>query len=304
MARKSRGKNRGHHREREHASPAPAARAARATPKLPPDRVVLALAFVGMLLTAYLSVVAWRGGGAAFCSAGSGCDVVQGSAWSRLFGVPIAAWGLALYALLAWKAWQPATTRLRRWRGLWRLSLVGLAISLYLTFAGVFALGATCTWCLLSLATISAIFAMVALRRPEGAPGATWGSWLLGSGLVALGLVAVLHVAATGVWQRPADPRLVALADHLQQAGVRYYGASWCANCQRQSKLFGAAGARLPYTECSPDGRGGGVAFECTAAGIGSYPTWVIGGQPYTGVIEPERLAKMTGFDWERPRGE
>ena len=301
MARKSKGKNRGHHREREHASPTPAAKTA---PKLSPDRAVLALAFVGMLLTAYLSVVAWRGGGAAFCTAGSGCDLVQGSAWSRLFGIPIAAWGFALYALLAWTAWRPATTRLRRWRGLWRLSLVGLAISLYLTLAGVLALEATCLWCLLSLATIAAIFALVAVRRPEGAPGATWASWLLGSGLAALAMVAVLHVAATGLWQRPADPRLLALADHLQQAGVRYYGASWCANCQRQTKLFGAAADRLPYTECSPDGRSGGVAFECTRAGVASYPTWIIGGQPYAGVIEPERLARMTGFDWERPRGE
>ena len=299
MGRKSKGRAHGHHREREHPSSSPAAKT---VPRLPPDRVVLALAFVGMLLTAYLSVVAWRGGGAAFCTAGSGCDVVQGSAWSRLFGIPVAAWGFALYALLTWTAWRPATTRLRRWRGLWRLSLVGVAISLYLTLVGVFVLEATCPWCLLSLATIAAIFATVALRRPEGAPGATWASWLLGSGLVALGLVAVLHVAATGSWQRPADARLLALADHLQQAGVRYYGASWCVNCQRQSKLFGAAAERLPYTECSPDGRSGGVAFECTTAGVTSYPTWVIGGQPYTGVIEPERLARMTGFDWERVR--
>lgn len=164
MARKSKGKNRGHHREREHASPTPAAKTA---PKLSPDRAVLALAFVGMLLTAYLSVVAWRGGGAAFCTAGSGCDVVQGSAWSRLFGIPIAAWGFALYALLAWTARRPATTRLRRWRGLWRLSLVGLAISLYLTLAGVLALEATCLWCLLSLATIAAIFALVAVAGAE-----------------------------------------------------------------------------------------------------------------------------------------
>lgn len=300
MGRKSKGRTHGHHRERQHASP-PVAKAA---PKLPPDRIVLALALVGMLLTAYLSVVAWRGGGAAFCTAGSGCDVVQGSAWSRLFGIPVAAWGFALYALLAWTAWRPATTRLRRWRGLWRLSLVGVAISVYLTLVGLFALEAACLWCLLSLATIAAIFAAVALRRPEGAPGSTWASWLLGSGLVALGLVAVLHVAATGLWQRPADPRLVALAEHLQQAGVRYYGASWCVNCQRQTKLFGAAADRLPYTECSPDGRSGGVAFECTRAGIGSYPTWVIGGQPYAGVIEPERLARMTGFDWDRSRSE
>ena len=302
MGRKSKGKAR--KSQHEIASPQlPHAKAA--ARRTPADRVVLALAAIGMLLTAYLSVVAWRGDGAAFCDAGSGCDVVQGSAWSTLFGVPIAAWGFTLYALLAWTAWRPAPTRLQRWRGLWRLSLFGLAISLYLTLAGVFALQATCGWCLLSLATITAIFLRVALQRPEGAPGTRWTSWLLGNGLVALGLVAVLQVAATGLWQRPADARLLALAEHLQQSGVRYYGASWCANCQRQKRLFGGAAAeRLPYTECSPDGRSGGVAAECTRAGVSSYPTWVIGGQPYVGVLEPERLAGMTGFDWERTRGD
>ena len=294
MGRKSKGKGHGSHH-----GVAPAQ--AKAVAKPAGDRAVLALAVAGLLLTAYLSFVAWRGGGAALCTQGSGCDVVQDSAWSRLFGIPIAAWGFALYALLAWIAWRPASP-LRRWRGLWRWSLVGVAISVYLTVAGIVALQSVCVWCLLSLATITAIFLVVALRRPEGAPGAPWGTWWLGSGLVALGLVAALHVATLGVGQRPADARLVALADHLRQSGVHYYGASWCVNCQRQSKLFGAAASRLPYTECSPDGRNGGVALACTSAGITGYPTWVIGGRPQTGVIEPEQLARMTGFDWERER--
>ena len=250
-----------------------------------------------MLLTGYLSFVAFDGSGAAFCTEGSGCDVVQDSQWSRLFGVPIAAWGFALYALLAWFAWRPAPRGVR-WRRIWRLSFLGLVISVYLTLAGGIALQAFCAWCLLSLATMAAIFALVQSSRPDGAPGAPWTTWLLGNGLVALALVATLHVSATGLLQRPEDPRLRGLAEHLHASGAKFYGASWCPDCTAQKKAFGVSAARLPYVECSPNGRNGGVAFECTSAGIGGYPTWVIDGAHHVEMIEPERLAGMTGYDW------
>ncbi len=271
--------------------------------KPPVDRVVLVLSAFGLLLTAYLSIVAWGESGAAFCTEGSGCDVVQGSRWSRFLGLPIAAWGFALYAALAWTAARPAP-KPARWRKLWRLAFWGLAISVYLTLAGWIALQALCAWCLASLATLAAIFAVVHVRKPDHAPGVPWPTWLLGNGLVVLALLAALQMSAMGLLERRENPRLRALAEHLQASGAKFYGASWCANCVAQKREFGAASGHLPYVECSPDGRSGGIAFECTAAGIGSYPTWMIGGQPYVGVIEPERLAKMTGFDWERPRGD
>lgn len=267
------------------------------------DLALRALTGFGLLLTAYLAWVASSGTAAAFCTEGSGCDVVQSSQWSRFLGLPIALWGFGLYAVLAWLAWRPGS-RVVRWRRLWRVSFLGLAISVYLTVAGWIALQALCLWCLLSLATMLAIFALVLASRPEGAPGVRRGPWLLGNGLVALGLVAALQVSASGLLERRGDPRLHGLAEHLQRSGVTYYGASWCANCREQSRRFGAAASRLPYVECSPNGRNGGVAFECIGAGITGYPTWIIGGRHYVEVIEPQRLAAMTGYDWEAARGE
>jgi uncharacterized membrane protein len=269
----------------------------------PGDWALRALALAGVLLTGYLAWAASTGTGAAFCGEGSGCDVVQGSAWSRFLGAPIALWGFGLHVLLAWAAWRPGS-RVLRWRWLCRLSFLGLAISVYLTLAGWIALQAYCLWCLLSLALLAAIFVLVLLSRPEGAPGARPGAWWLANALLALAVVAALHVSASGLLERRGDPRLHALADHLARSGVQYYGASWCGNCREQSRQFGAAASRLPYVECSPHGRSGGVAFECVAAGISGYPTWVIGGRHYVEVIEPQRLAAMTGFDWEGARSE
>lgn len=293
---KSRKRKAPRHGHDAHELPAQARDRASSTTKA--DLVLRALAVFGLLVTAYLAWVAWRAGGPVLCSEGSGCDLVQGSRWSRFLGLPIAAWGFVLYALLAWAAWRPAP-RLLRWRRLWRLSFLGLAVSVYLTVAGLVALRAACAWCLLSLATMAAIFAVVHATRPHGAPGAPWPTWLLGNGLLALGLLAALQLSAMGLLERREDPRLRALAEHLAQADARFYGASWCPNCTEQKRLFGAAAKRLPYVECSPEGRGGGVAFECIGARIGAYPTWVIEGRHYPELMPPERLARLTGFDWD-----
>lgn len=267
-------------------------------PRTRADLVLRLLSLFGLLLTAYLAWTALAGDRPAFCTSGAGCDVVQGSAWSRFLGMPIAVWGLLLYAALAWVAWRPAT-RLARWRRLWRLSFLGLAISVYLTIAGMVALQAVCAWCLLSLATLAAMFAIVQFNRPESAPGAPWNTFLLGNGLIALGLLAALQMSAMGLLERREDPRLRALAEHLASSGAKFYGASWCPNCTEQKRLFGPAAQHLPYVECSPQGRSGGVALECVSAGIGGYPTWIIGRQQLVEVVEPERLARLSGFDWD-----
>ncbi len=263
-----------------------------------PDWLLFGLALAGAVLTGYLAMVALNETAPAFCSAGSGCDVVQHSRWSRLFGIPIALWGFGLYALIAICALF-ATTRVKSWRRLWSLSLLGLAISVYLTLAGAIALDAFCAWCLLSLALFATIFVIATLRRPNTAPGLPWQRWLLNHGIVLIVVIGVLHVAQAGLLVRPEDPRMKALAEQLSARGAKFYGASWCPNCQTQKDLFGRSAERLPYVECSPNGRNGAVAFACVSANVTAYPTWIIRGRPYPEVLQPEQLARRVGFDWE-----
>lgn len=279
--------------------PAPAARSAR--PRLAPDRWVLGLAALGLLLTGYLTLAAWSSAAPALCAEGSACDVIQNSQWSMLLGLPIALWGFAVYALIALAA-ATGSTFTSRWRRLSRLTLLGLSISVYLTVVGIVSLDAVCAWCLASLATMAALFVLVHLRRP-GAPSGegSWGNWWLGNGLAAVAVLAALHVGLTGLLdRRPENPRVAALVDHLQATGARYYGASWCGSCRQQTRLFGASANRLPYVECSPQGRGGPVARVCVDAGVASYPTWQINGLLYSGLQQPEELAQLSGFAWER----
>jgi hypothetical protein len=54
----------------------------------------------------------------------------------------------------------------------------------------------------------------------------------------------------------------------------------------------------LPYVECDPRGVGAQPA-RCDQAGVRKYPTWMIGGQRYEGVMSVDDLARASGFKAE-----
>ncbi len=271
---------------------APAARQ-----RLAPDWPVVALAIFGLLVTGYLSAIALWGTLPLLCDGESGCATVQQSRWSVFLGLPIALWGFALYALIAAIAAAPGT-RLKRWRLVWPLALIGLAISVYLTLVGLIALQSVCGWCLLSLFAMAAIFVLVHIGRPASAPGTAWRSWLINNGAIALVVVVLMQLYYAGLFAPAENPRLQALASHLERTGAIYYGADWCVVCQQQNRLFGASAERLPYVECHPAGRTAPVALECVNAGVRSFPTWVIRGRQHNQLLQPEELARLSGFNW------
>lgn len=282
--------------ERNASRPAGGTRPPRNRPT--PDWPILVLAVLGVLITAYLSIVALNRDMPAFCSAGSSCELVQQSRWSTLFGAPIAIWGFGLYLLVALRALF-ASPKPGPWRRTWMFAALGLAISLYLTIATWIGVQAFCAWCLVSLAIWIAIFVLATVRRPPGGPGMPWSRFALNNGIVVLLVLGVMGMAQAGWLEPPEDPRLKALAEHLSARGVKFYGASWCPNCNQQKELFGRSAGRLPYIECSPNGRTGPVAFECVSAGLEGYPTWVIRNRKYAQVLNPEELAARSGFDWK-----
>jgi glutaredoxin len=87
-----------------------------------------------------------------------------------------------------------------------------------------------------------------------------------------------------------------ALAQHLLASGAKFYGAYWCSHCQKQKSLFGAtAAASLPYIECAADGENSQRQL-CKDKNIKMFPTWVIGGQYFTGTKELKEIAALTGY--------
>src|SRR5690625_6322594 len=83
-----------------------------------PHWSVLALAVAGMLLTGYLSIIAWSDSGASLCGPESSCDVIQQSRWSVVLRLHLAFWGFLLYALIGALA-REGTSGVQSWRGLW-----------------------------------------------------------------------------------------------------------------------------------------------------------------------------------------
>lgn len=256
-----------------------------------PDWTMLAIALAGMAVTAVLLWGANAAGDLPYCAEGSGCDIVQASAWSRFLGVPLALWGLVGYLALALVA--VSGTRARRRRTLAVLATAGFGVSIYLTAVSLWVIEATCPYCLLSAALLAAAFA-ASLR--EHATGGLR-SHGLGAGLAVL-IVFAMHLQAGGLFGRGAvaDPYLSGLAAHLDAAGATFYGASWCVHCQQQKAVFGAAAVTLPYVECSPNGPKAPRATRCEMAEIRNYPTWVIAGRRLERVLQAKELAVLTGY--------
>lgn len=88
----------------------------------------------------------------------------------------------------------------------------------------------------------------------------------------------------------------IRLAEHLTESGAKLYGAYWCPYSAAQKNAFASAMNLVPYVECDAEGYSA-QPEDCQAAGIEVYPTWVIGGDRYSGVQTLGKLARLSGFE-------
>ncbi len=119
------------------------------------------VALAGIAVAAYLTWAHYDDA-ALVCVAGGGCETVQGSEYSKIAGIPVAALGLAAYVvLLGLIVWDDARARLVTAA----IALVGLVFSLYLLVLQLFVIDAVCVWCLANdLVVAPALAVLTALR--------------------------------------------------------------------------------------------------------------------------------------------
>jgi len=147
---------------------------------------------------------------------------------------------------------------------------------------------------------VNALLILLLVRRPAHMPEHAWANSLpapLGSAVV---IVLVLALHFSGIFDPaagPEKPHLKALAVHLRDSGARFYGTYWCPACRQQKALFEASADRLPYIECTPNGRSGLPNLACVVNDIKDYPTWIIDGRRHNGVVPVAELARMSGFE-------
>ncbi|HWE34577.1 MAG TPA: vitamin K epoxide reductase family protein [Solirubrobacteraceae bacterium] len=143
--------------------------------------LMIVLAFIGLGVATYLTVVHYVGFQLLACSGGgkSSCATVQSSQWSTLAGIPVALLGLVGYvfilgSLLAPDRYESRTATLG-------FTLVGFAFSGYLTWREGHSIHAWCEWCLSSAGIMTVLFAL-SIARFLTAPAAGFGGGAGGGG--------------------------------------------------------------------------------------------------------------------------
>ena len=127
-----------------------------------PGWILVVLDVIGLLVAGYLSVVE-LGGGVPSCGPLHGCETVATSEYSRIAGIPVAVFGVALSLILltlalAWiRTDNPLLLDVHC-----GLSLIGVIFEVYFLSLQVFVIHAVCVWCTLYGLTLIARF-LVAL---------------------------------------------------------------------------------------------------------------------------------------------
>lgn len=132
------------------------------------------LAVAGLGVAGYLAYIETTLA-VAVCGPVGDCNAVQQSEYAKLFGIPIALYGLAGYvgilALWAAQRWMKAPIAQQAGTGIFVIAVIGVLFSIYLTFLEPFVIGATCIWCLSSAVIMTAILLLSAGRGGEGVTG-------------------------------------------------------------------------------------------------------------------------------------
>jgi uncharacterized membrane protein len=130
--------------------------------------VALVLVALGLIVTTYLSYVKLTDV-PMVCVAGGlfNCEVVQNSAYSRLFGIPIAWMGLATYIILGVVLVLENRNAFLQEYGIlivFGIALFAFLYSMFLVYVQFAILQALCPWCLAHEAIMTGFFIVASLR--------------------------------------------------------------------------------------------------------------------------------------------
>jgi uncharacterized membrane protein len=135
---------------------------------------IAVISLVGVFLATYLTLYKLGYVQTLACGTGS-CEVVQASRWSKLFGQPVALWGVGFYLVMFVLAAVGSFGSLIESRpvgvGLAFVSGCGAIFSGWLTWVEVFRLHAICRYCVTSAALVAVLAALsiADLRNPAPA---------------------------------------------------------------------------------------------------------------------------------------
>ena len=125
-------------------------------------KIIIILALAGMAVDALLTynkITYSRIG----CPAGGGCDIVTGSIYSEVLGIPVSLLGMGafiFFIILALLALNGKFSEKNAFQLIIAVSAIGLVIAAWFVYVMVYLLDAICPWCVLSHTILLAIFAI------------------------------------------------------------------------------------------------------------------------------------------------
>ncbi|MBD2578700.1 vitamin K epoxide reductase family protein [Oscillatoria sp. FACHB-1406] len=302
--------------------------------------IIGAIATVGMVLTAYLTITKLSGasvGCAANAAANAAsCNDVLNSAYATVFGLPLSLFGFLAYAAMTAFALVPLTinretskdlrNQLEHWT--WLLLLIGstamAVFSGYLMFVLATKLNAVCPYCIGSALFSVSLLGLTLFGRDWDDIGQIAFTGLIVAMITLVGTLAVYANVdgATTAGDRkaiPSDfgqaelvpgkgwdikttsgPSEIALAEYLTTKGAKMYGAYWCPHCHEQKLLFGKEAFSKINYIECASPNSQTQLPACAAAKIESYPTWDINGKLEKGAQPMEKLTELTGYTGEK----
>lgn len=135
---------------------------------------MLLVSIAGMILSVFM----WRNalvGQVIGCVSGKGCDIVLHSVYSKVFSVPIAAYGFAFYGVTALMAlFRMIDDRPILRLATWKLSGISILFSLYFIYLEAYVIHAFCSWCTVStfLTILLMVLSLVEMKKFGGINGA------------------------------------------------------------------------------------------------------------------------------------
>lgn len=133
---------------------------------------MLVVAILGIVNALYLAWAAMMGS-APTCFLNSGCDIVAASPQSRVFGIPLANFGVLFYTMIAgFSLWGFVSREAPAVQYVLPLSALGFLLSLYFLYLQAFVIHAYCEYCLFSLFDATVLFLLALylwlVRKEQG----------------------------------------------------------------------------------------------------------------------------------------
>jgi len=240
-------------------------------------RIIGILGVISLFVSLYL-IKDHYDAGASVCDAGGSfsCSVVNRSAYSELFGVPVAIFGAIWCGVLVFGAWRVLQgdkinyylTAILLW------SFLGVLFIVYMVIAEII-LGAICPFCtVIHILTLIIFYYSIKLFRdiqviPE------IGSFIYNMRyvLVSVFVACMIPIIVAGTYVEPPAPEVVLdLASCITSKHIKMYGSDGCGHCQHQKKIFGESFAQIEYVDCYNTKEG---KKACEDNEIHNFPTWV-----------------------------